>query len=372
MKVINFFISTIITVLKVHVFFVSVVFAQNTQIEDFEILFRGSNIVQIVADEGDIWIATFGQGVYKYDKKQAKWIFFSTRNNNIQDDLIYCIEKSPKYIFAGTADGILLYDKKRNFWIKRKFTIGGIYGNWIRTIKYDIIENVVWIGRFENLTKYDINKNKFIDYNLTVLDDKRTNNFKSIAFDGDKFIWFGSEAGVHLYDRAKNIEDPSSRRFYDSRTFAFNKEGDMASINDILVEPDYVWFALDEFVPEDKPEFNIGGIYRFNRRAIWDRIDKNNYLPYNGVASIVSIGNKLFAALFEFSKTANKQFGRGLAIIDKNDFKTEYYTKDNFKLNFQKINSLCFDNINLWIATDNGAIKFKIVNELAIFGYDKN
>lgn len=358
--------------LSFFIFFNSAFSQSSTAAENFEILFRGSNIVQVVADEGDIWIATFGNGVYRYDSKKNEWIFYSTRNNNIQDDLIYCIEKSPRFIFAGTADGILLFDKRRNFWIKRKFTLGGIYGNWIRTIKYDPFENAVWIGRFENLTKYYIDKNKFIDYNLTVLDDRRTNNFKSIALDGDRFIWFGTEAGVHLYDRTKNIEDPSSRRFYDSRTFAFNKEGDVASINDILVEPDYVWFGLDEFVPEDKPEFNIGGIYRFNRRALWDRIDKNNYLPYNGIASIVSIGNKIFAALFEFSRSANKQFGRGLAIIDKNDFKTEYFTKDNFRLNFQKINSLCFDGINLWLATDNGAIKFKIVNELARFGYDKN
>lgn len=80
--------------------------------ESIEIYLQGKKITDIKNDGVDIWVTTEGDGIYKYVKWKNEWINYSSANNKIKQDFFYCIEVGPRYIWAGSADGLYTYDKK--------------------------------------------------------------------------------------------------------------------------------------------------------------------------------------------------------------------------------------------------------------------
>ncbi len=129
-----------------------------------EIFLEGAKVIDIAKDGDYLWVATYGQGVYRYSLNEQKWINFSTKSGNIDNDLFYAIEVNKDFVWAGSADGLFIYNKKREKWSKRKFAQGGQFGNWIRALKYDPSQNVLWIGRFRNITRLDVKAKKICRY----------------------------------------------------------------------------------------------------------------------------------------------------------------------------------------------------------------
>jgi ligand-binding sensor domain-containing protein len=325
----------------------------------------GATINSIDGNDSEIWFATYGKGIYCYKRKEDKWINYSTSNGNLQQDFFYCVAVSKDYVWAGSSDGLFTLVKNRDTWQKRKFGLGGELGNWIRAMAYDKYLDVVWIGRFKYLTKFEVEKRKFSDYDLTINGDVKSNNIKCIKLDGDSLVWFGTEAGVHKYDKKKDIADKSSMEFYSSKNGYFNSEGDVTSIADILFENDNIWFGLDEFVTVQKPNFNVGGIYIYNRKAMWERIDKSYGLKANGIFCLERTGNIIWASLYEFNKKNKEQTGQGIAMIDRLTTRVKMISKDDLELHSDKILCMYFDGNNMWIGTEAGLLKIKITNELA-------
>lgn len=105
------------------------------QYESIDVYLQGKKVTDIKNDGVDLWVATEGNGIYKYAKWKDEWINYSTDNNKIKQDFFYCIEVGPRYIWAGSADGLYIFDKKRERWSKKRFTLGGQFGNWIRSFK---------------------------------------------------------------------------------------------------------------------------------------------------------------------------------------------------------------------------------------------
>jgi ligand-binding sensor domain-containing protein len=331
---------------------------------EIEFYLNDAMISGIAGNKNEIWFATYGKGIYCYQKSDNKWINYSTTTGNLQQDFFYCITISDDYIWAGSSDGLFTLNKKRNTWQKRKFGLGGELGNWIRAMAYDKYENAVWIGRFKYLTKLDIEKQKFTDYDLTVNGDVKSNNIKCIKLDSDSLVWFGTEAGVHKYNKKVDINNSESREFYSSNNGYFNGDGDVVSIADVLFDKDEIWFGLDEFVTNQKPKFNIGGIYIYNRKAIWERIDKSYGLTANGIFCLERTGNLVWASLYEFNKKNKEQEGEGIAIIDRSTIKVRIISKDDLMLHSDKILCMYFDGKNMWLGTEAGLLKIKIINEL--------
>ncbi|MGE5681802.1 MAG: hypothetical protein ACM34K_13065 [Bacillota bacterium] len=269
------------------------------QIESF---LDGVSVNQIIGDENELWIATYGRGIFHFIKKTNTWENFSTSKGNLQQDFFYCISYNKDYVWAGCSDGLFIYDKKQNIWLKRKFGKGGEMGNWVRALAFDKSINSLWIGRFKYLTKLDLNNQRYIDIDLTINDDAKTNNIKTIKLDGDSLVWFGTEVGIHRYDKSRDIEDPASRQFMTNKTNYFNGEGDVVSVADMVFESKNIWFGLDEFVTLQKPNFNIGGVYSYNRKIDWRRFDKHTGMNANGVYCLARTGNIIWASLYEFKK----------------------------------------------------------------------
>lgn len=344
-----------------------VLFAQS----ESHLYLEGASITGIRKDGNSIWVSTYGQGIFQYNIKEDKWNNYSTKAGNLENDLFYNIAVNKDFVWAGSGDGLFTYDKKKNQWRKRKFAQGGEMGNWIRALYYDQSDNMLWIGRFKNLTIFDIDKQKFTDFDMTQNGDTKTNNFTTIKGDGDSLVWCGSESGLHIFNKKGNINDKASWSFINNNN-GFNGDGDAVSIHDMLFENENIWFATDEFVTKEQPQFNIGGVYKFNRKLRWDRISKQNGLPAPGIYCLEKTGNYIWAGVYAFDKNKKKEFGKGLVYINRLNNNVTVVDLNNLNIISPTIQSLYFDGQYLWIGSDKGLVKLNFDEPLAKFNVQKS
>jgi len=330
-----------------------------------EVFLRGAAVTDIVEEEGFLWVATYGQGVYRYSKSDGKWTNFSSKSGNLSDDLFYAIEVSKNFVWAASVEGLFTFSKKAGRWDKRKFAQGGEFGNWIRSLKFDDEENILWIGRFRNITRFDLKTRKYVDINRIQGTDQKSNTIKTISFDGDSLIWFGTESGVHIYNKKKKYTDPSAWRYLSNKNKGFKEEGNTVSVSSILFEGNNIWFGTDEFVTVDQPDFNVGGVYIFDRRFYWDRIYKRNGLGANGIYSLCKVGNYIWVGVYEFDKQQKIEYGKGLYLINRINRRVEQVDLNSLNIASSTILSFHFDGTYLWIGTEEGLVRLKIENALA-------
>jgi len=320
----------------------------------------GINVTGFSKINNELWISTDGNGIYRYSYEKASWKNYSTVSGNLNHNFFYCIATSAKYIWAGSTDGLFIFDTRRNKWTKRKFGLGGQLSNWIRSLKYDPYENVLWIGRFKYLSKFDLRKKRFSDYDLTVDGNEKSNTFKTIEIDGDSLVWFGTEAGVHKYNKRYDIENKRAIKFYNNSGNFFNAEGKSVSLSSLLPNNEFIWFGMDEFLTEENPDYNIGGIYKFDRRNNWDRFDTYDGLPSNGVYSLSEMGNYIWAALYQFDKKSKDHYGRGLALINKSNNNIQVIDDEIIP---NSIHTMLFDGDFLWLGSEKGIVRIDFRNK---------
>ena len=333
-----------------------------TQVE-YDIFLEDASITSITEETDFLWVATYGQGIFRLSKKDNKWFNFSTKNKNLDNDLFHAIAVSENYIWAGANEGLFIFDKKRKKWTIKKFSLGGQFGNWIRSLCYDQDEDVLWIGRFRNVTQLDVERQSYKDFDLTQYNDPKTNTFKSIKLDGDSLLWFGTESGTHLYRKKKRIGEDTW--LFINNKKGFRQEGDAVSVSDFVFEADNVWFATDEFVTSKQPQFNVGGIYKYNRKFIWGKFSKGDGLPGNGIYCLEKTGNYIWAGIYSFDKKEKEEYAKGLILINRINDKITPVDLNQLQTRSAKITALYFDGKNLWIGTNRGLWKLRITNPLA-------
>ena len=330
-----------------------------------EIFLQGAAITDIDEENGFLWISTYGQGIYSYSLKEGKWTNYSTKNGKVDNDLFYAIEVSKNFVWAASVEGLYTLTKKIDRWDKRKFAQGGEFGNWIRSLRFDPKQDVLWIGRFRNITRFDLKARKYDDINRKQGTDEKSNIIKSIELDGDSLIWFGTESGVHIYKKKKKFDDPAAWRYFSNKQKAFKEEGKTVSVSKILFEGKNIWFGTDEFVTVDDPDFNLGGIYIYDRKINWDRVYKKDGLGGNGIYAMCRIGNYIWAGVYEFDKQEKIEYGKGLYLINRITRQVIPVDLNKLKVTSSSILSFHFDGTNLWIGTGEGLVKLRIENKLA-------
>ncbi|MHB1687203.1 MAG: hypothetical protein ACYCVH_07505 [Ignavibacteriaceae bacterium] len=346
-------------------FSTSVFIFSKVQSENF---LEGATVTSMTIVGDNLWVATYGQGIYKYSYRENSWYNYSTENKNLENNFFYSIAANKDYVWAGATDGLYILDRRRNQWRKRKFSLGGEMGNWIRSLCYDAQQNVLWIGRFENITMLEVGKQRYQDYSLMINNDSKSNNIKSIRLDGDSLVWFGSESGVHIFNKRMKLENKDAWTYISNKDGGFNDEGESVSISDIIFDPENVWFGTDEFITIENPKFNIGGIYKFNRKHNWERLSEREGLPADGIYCMVRVGNEIFAGIYSFQKKEKKDYGKGLVMINRINDDITPVDLNGINIQSSKITSLYFDGTSLWIGTDNGLTKVLIANPMAHWG----
>jgi len=329
---------------------------------DIKKYLNGVIVNSIAKNSTDIWFSTEGNGIYRYSINNDEWDHYSTSEGNLAYDFFFCIEATDDYVFAGSSDGLFIFDIKREQWTRRKFGVGGQLSNWIRDITYDKYNNVVWIGRFMYLTKYEIGTKRFTDYDLTIDNVAKTNSIKAISVEDRNTVWFGTEAGLHKYNKNLDLNSEGALHFFDNRLNYFNGRGEEVSVSKILNERNYVWIGLDEFITPDRPNFNLGGLFRFEQKNQWLRFDTETGLRANGISALERTGNYIWVALYQFGIETKEQFGRGVALINRINNKITTITEEYLPAN---VISLCFDGNCMWVGTKDGVYKLLVTNELA-------
>lgn len=358
---------------KILLLFILIISAESNafpKIESTHFL-EGATITSITKVGDNLWVSTYGQGVYRYSYNDNIWYNYSTANKNLDNNFFYCIAANQNYVWAGATDGLYILDLRKDQWHKRKFSLGGEMGNWIRSLCYDPQENVLWIGRFENITRLEVGKQKYQDLSLMINNDSKSNNIKSIKLDGDSLIWFGSESGVHIFNKHLRLEDKDAWTYINNKDGGFKGEGESVSVSDMLFDPADVWFSTDEFITAENPKFNIGGIYEFNRKGKWERLSEIDGLPADGVYCMVRVGNEIFAGVYSFQKKEKKDYGKGLVMINRLNGYISSINLNDISIQSSKITSLFFDGVSLWVGTDDGLTKVLIANQMAHWGGGK-
>lgn len=353
-------------ILKPVFFFFILSVLLNAQIES-KIFLEKAFITDIKQDGNHLLVSTYGQGIYQYSLKDGIWKNFSTKSGEIDTDLFHCIASSKDFIWAGSNEGLYIYNKKKKSWSTKKFSEGGEFGNWIRALHFDIKRNLLWIGRFRNVTLYDIKSNSYREFNRVIADNEKTNNINCISADADSVLWFGAEFGVHklILDSKNQFNDWT---YLNNKSRAFLNEGDMVSVSDVLPLKNSVWFATEEFITKENPKYNIGGIYVNDRRFSWIRISKSDGLPANGIYNLTRIGNYVIAGIYEFNPTKKAEFGKGLALINITTKKVSTIDLNQLEIKSAEVRAIFFDGTHLWLGSSSGLIRIKIANTLAKWG----
>jgi hypothetical protein len=170
---------------------------------------------------------------------------------------------------------------------------------------------------------------------------------------------------VHIYNKKKKYTDKSAWRYITNKKNAFNEEGYAVSVSNILFEGERIWFATDEFVTKEQPNFNIGGIYIYNRKINWDRISRGDGLAANGIYSLGKTGNHIWVGVYEFDKIEKAEYGKGLFIINRLTGRVSPVDLNQIKIVSSIILSFHFDGKYMWIGTGEGLVRVKIDNRLA-------
>lgn len=350
------------------VFFITSVFAGPP---DFFQIAGGAKVTAFVKDGSNFWLATYGNGIFRYDTKSNELISLNEEEGGPKDRLIDCIEVNDDFVWAGTSDGLLIYDKEKERWKKRKFGEGGEYGNWIRGLKYDKSTGLLWIGRFINMTILNVKRQKYEDYNLTRGDESSTNNVKKFFIEEDRYVWIVTEGGMYKYDKTFGDFELSKCEFISNKDGAFRSEGMKVSVNSILFDKEYIWFGNQDFRSPEMPDYNVGGVYRFNRMAKWDKVDSRSGLRGDGVYSMMRIGNTVWAATYEFDKEMKKEYGRGVTIIDRNTAKVITSNPKDLNIPVNQFYAMEFDQRYIWLASEDGLWRIDVSTPLASWGGKK-
>lgn len=331
------------------------------QITEIEYLLEGVRVTDIKNDSKYIWIASEGNGIFKYDNAKNTLVNYSSQTKRIKQDFFYCIEVNERFVWSGSADGLYIFDKRNNAWTSKKFSMGGQFGNWIRNLAFDKFSNKLWIGRFKFLSEYDLNSKKYKDYNLTINKNEKTNSIKSLYIDGDSVLWIGAEAGIHkLSINQKNYTENDFQFFSNKRNYFLN-EGNEVSITKVLAEQNYIWFGTDEFITEENPEFNLGGLFRYDRGIEWEKFSEQNSMKGSGIFSLELTGNYIWASLYKFDPKSKEQKGVGIVLINRNTLELKEVHLDDLP---KSILCMHFDGNTMWLGTDNGLLKINLTNSI--------
>lgn len=324
-------------------------------------------ITDIKQLDNEIWVATYGQGIYQFSLKDNKWTNYSSKTSDVNNDLFHCVAVNKDFIWGGGNEGLFIYNRKTKKWILKKFSDGGEFGNWIRALHIDYKNNKLWIGRFRNITLYDLKTNTYKEYNREVGGNAKANNINCISAEADSALWFGAESGVHKLN-LKVKDENLDWEYFTNKGRWFKGEGISVSVSDILFMKNSIWFGTDEFISKEQPQYNVGGIYIFDRKLNWERIGKANGLGGNGIYSLEKVGNYIFTGVYEFRLQDKSEYGKGLFMINRLNKKVIPVDLNQIDISTSTIRKIHFDGNFLWLGTDNGLVRIKISNPLGKWG----
>ena len=174
----------------------------------------GHNTFAIQDDRfGNLWIGTYGAGLFKFDKNTGKivhYLYDINNPNSLGDDIIWKIfEDKRGNLWIGTSKGLHIYDYENDRFIRHLHepeNPNSISGNKILTI-FETNSGQLWFGTTAGLNRLDTKENflsqlQFTRY--TTEDGLPTNTIHGILEDDHGNLWICTNRGLSNFDISKN------------------------------------------------------------------------------------------------------------------------------------------------------------------------
>lgn len=297
------------------------------------------NISSIAKDnKGNIWVASDNE-IDKVDIKNNK-VINVYKNNNGTDNSIYKVLVDDDDVWIGTTKkGVFKYDIKNEVITNYHHDDNdnsSIIGDYVRDI-YKDSSGVMWFCTASGLSKYDSEKNMFVNYTNKIYDKHSIidNSTFTILEDKSGFMWVGTYGGISYFDGKNKIEH------YKAGVDSQNELSDNMISSVYEDSNGLIWVGTMS-----------KGLNIIDRRNDTISNAVNGKMKYklssNSITDIVGYKDEVYIG------TSN-----GLNIINtKTGNTTMYYVKDG--LNNSKVRNLFVDNNGyLWIGTSGG---FNLMN----------
>lgn len=360
-----------------------------------------NNFIQAIAKSknGDLWIATMGGGLCRYDRQKDQFIRFKDdlikSNNPSIEEINSVLEDSKGQVWIGTKHGLDMFDiNKSSFTHYRhnKNDKGSLSDDLIRNVFEDSDHNL-WISTFGGLDLFDAKNKTFTTFQHNEENSKSisSNNIYLVFEDSKHRLWIGTnEDGLELFDKERgefdhfkhNANIKNSLVNNAVRAICEDNEGNLwiGTENEGLsiFNPDKGIFSnyeSDEFDNTSLGSNSINSIYKDTKGNIWIgtfnaginlvSIDAGKFTHYKHSLSKNSLSHNKVLCIYEDS---GKNIwvgtdGGGLNLFDPI---TGKFTC--FKHEINEANSICGDHVlsvcedrkgNLWIGTwGNGVTVF--------------
>ena len=157
---------------------------------------------------GDLWMVTYGGGLFRYSYKTKKFKNYPFDANNPMNNVgIHMIMDADGVIWIATKNlGLAYYDAKHDnikYIVNDEKNKKSISSNNLQYV-YEDPDGYLWIGTAgSGIDRYDRKKNEFRNFNKKnsgIADD----NINSIISEG-KYLWIGSGFGITKFDRENLI-----------------------------------------------------------------------------------------------------------------------------------------------------------------------
>jgi signal transduction histidine kinase/CheY-like chemotaxis protein/ligand-binding sensor domain-containing protein len=311
-----------------------------------------NNYIQDLAEDknGDIWVATVGGGLNKYDRKANRfyrYIHDEKNSSSISSNFLskIVIDKNGNIWATTQRDGLNLFDPQtgnctRFFNIKNNHKT--ISDNELMTV-YKDSRNNIWVGTVSNgLCLFDRKNESFINFKHLENDKESIsgNKVRAIFEDSNRHLWIGTqEAGLNLFNTSTGkfshfLNDP-----HNSNSLVHN------SIQSIAEDANHnLWIGTEN-----------GGLSIYN--YTWDHFF--NYLHDD--VDYTSLSSNSIDVITR-DRTGNMWlgvFGGGINLYKQSKSDFAHYKHNSLPTSLSNDFVLSLfedDNYNIWIGTDGGGL----------------
>jgi len=311
----------------------------------------GNSYVQDIKEDkdGNIWIATVGSGLDKFDRKANRFIHYVHNDKNsksLSSNFIskIAIEASGKIWVATQQNGLNLFDPKTGASQRYMTTndVKSISDNQLATVYRDSYDNI-WVGTVNSgLCLFNRKSNNFTNFKHleNVKETVSGNKITAIFEDSKRRLWVGTQgAGLNLYNSSGGTFKHFTYDPHNKNSLVNN------SVQNIAEDDDHnLWIGTEN-----------GGLSIYN--PYWDMFFSYSH---DEVDDSSLSGNSI--DVITRDRAGNMwigTFGGGVNLYKKNKSEFMHYKHNSQpgSLSNDFVLSLFEDDsYNIWVGTDGGGL----------------
>jgi ligand-binding sensor domain-containing protein len=357
---------------------------------------------------GNVWLGTFGKGLQKYDTLSKKSSFYMNNHsdqNSIDDnDVVSVLVDATGQIWAGTFSGYGVNKLNPN---KFRFNYYPSDPNYKNKLSDKIInsltgdlDNNIWIGTYKGgLNKFNRASRSFEVFRFNPSNPRSisSNYITSLFIRGKNELWSGTfDKGLNLLDNTSGKfrhfkHDPADKESISSdqvTSITGDRNGNIwigtfnSGLNKVVNENNnyrFIRYKKNELYSGGIPDNGIKGLYTDISGGFWAAVAGGYLLKYDYrndefITYRLNVNPGRTIEIISFCDCGHIIWigtnGEGLLKFNKES--GQFIPENSYYLMGRAVYGILNDGRNnLWLSTDNGIIKYNIVQH-SIVGFNLN